>query len=359
MRIYHVVSNKVWGGGEQYVFDLCQHLIKDGHQVELFCRPCQPVLKQLLTLNIPIHTLSLKGIGDIVSSMHMAKVIGREACIVHVHNFKDAFTVLYACKIAGNRQVKLIVTRHLVRQGKTSWLYRWLYRSIHRVIFVSNLAKMEFMSSYPKIPEEKLSVVHNSIVPQPTVQTENLREMLSVPSQAVLAMYHGRLAAEKGLDVLIKAIRKTSAETIHLVLIGSGDEVYVRNLRQLIEQMNLRDRVHLLGFRDNVISYIQQADFGVIPSIARESFSLACLEYMSQGRCVITTNNGGQSEYVKNDINGILVPPSDTEALTVALNRITGNKELCETLGKRAQHDFSSMLSYEQFYKRILSVYED
>lgn len=357
MKIYHVISNKVWGGGEQYVLDLCRHLIDDGHDVELFCRPCPPVLSRLTTLDVPVHSLYLRGAGDVMSALQMAKVIGKEACVVHVHNFKDAFTVWYACQMAGNRRAKLIVTRHLVRRGKTSWLYRQLYRHIHHIVFVSDLARREFLSSHPLISEEKLSVIHNSIALQPLKQVEQLREILSIPSQAVLAMYHGRLAAEKGLETLIDALGKAHVEAVHLVLIGNGEEAYVNRLKEKIAENGLKDQVHFMGFKADVLSYIPQSDFGILPSIVREACPLSCMEYMSQGKCVIATNNGGQSEYVEKGVNGILIPPADADALADALTQLTQDKELREALGKKAQEYFFSTLSYEQFYSKILAIY--
>ena len=119
----------------------------------------------------------------------------------------------------------------------------------------------------------------------------------------------------------------------------------------------MEGRVHFLGFKNNVISYIPQADFGILPSVVREACPLSCMEYMSQGKAVVTTNNGGQAEYVKDGENGMLVPPSDVPALAHALKEMATNPALRTTLGEQAKNDFSTQLSYENFYKKILSIY--
>ena len=56
MKIAHIISNKVWGGGEQYVYDLCCNLISDGHDVEIFTRPIPAIVGKVATLGVPIAT---------------------------------------------------------------------------------------------------------------------------------------------------------------------------------------------------------------------------------------------------------------------------------------------------------------
>ena len=359
MNIYHVISNKVWGGGEQYVLELCRHLIADGHHVELFCRSCPPVVEKLQTLGVPIHLVALKGVADVVSGYRMAHVIGKKKGIIHVHNFKDAFPACYAASMAGKGLVKVIVTRHLVRKGNTSLPYRWLYNKIDKIIFVSALAKKTFLSKNPTAAVEKMEVVHNSIVSTTPSEVVLLRQSLAIPDDAVLAMYHGRLAQEKGLDTLLEAMHMADAQNLHLVLIGNGEEGYVNALKQRLVQKGLESRVHFLGFKHDVNSYIPQADFGILASIVQEACPLSCMEYMSQGKAVVTTNNGGQAEYVEDGKNGVLVPPSDAQALALALKKLTENEAYRTALGKQAREDFASRFSYDKFYQKILSIYQD
>ncbi|MBO7580070.1 MAG: glycosyltransferase family 4 protein [Bacteroidaceae bacterium] len=355
MNIYHIISNKVWGGGEQYVFDMCQHLIRDGHHVELFCRPFPPVVSKLQALGVPIHPVALRGLASVY---RIARVIGEGGGILHVHNFKDAFPACFAASMVRGGRVKVIVTRHLVRKGKTSLPYRWLYKKIDKIIFVSALAKQTFLSTHPAVAEEKLEVLHNSIASIVPSEVESIRETLNLPDDAVVGMYHGRLAQEKGLDTLLEAMQMVDTQNLHLVLIGNGEEVYVNALKQQLVQRGLESKVHFLGFKHHVISYIPQADFGILASIVREACPLSCMEYMSQGKAVVATNNGGQAEYVEDGRNGVLVPPSDAQALAIALKKLAENEACRTTLGEQAREDFSSRFSYDKFYKKILSIYQ-
>ena len=357
MTIYHIISNKVWGGGEQYAFDLCRRLQADGHRVVVVCRPVDTITTRMKQAGIEVHTLPLKGVADVRSAKKLAAIVGKEPCVVHVHNFKDAFTACYARLFNHNGAMSVVVTRHLVRHAKTSLPYRWLYRHVDRVVFVSHAAMDSFLATNPTIDKAKLCVVLNSISLPESTQAEDLHSMFAIDADMVVAMYHGRISPEKGLITLINALTLKHNMPLHLVIIGSGDETYTAFLKEKIKTKRLEGRVHLIGFRPNVFSYIRGADFGVVPSIVPESSSLACMEYMSQGKCVITTTGGGQQEYITSGINGMLVPPADSHALADALSMMTNDAAMRRNMGKAASDYFQSHLNYDIFYKKIVEVY--
>lgn len=359
MKVFHIVSNKVWGGGEQYVYDLCQHLLKDGHDVEVFCRPAPAVQERFKSLNTVIRTLALKGLADVASAVSMSRVLrGCGRCVIHAHNFKDAFTAAFARKLSVNKEIRLIVTRHLVRSGKTSWLYRWLYKQIDSLIFVSERARSQFFSTNPNIDKEKVTIVKNSIVEHTSGSSaENLREAFGIPSDAIVAMFHGRIAEEKGLDILAEAVAEIKEIPLHCILIGTGEEAYFSRLRQHINNLGISDRIHFAGFRSPVIIYLNQADFGLLPSIVSESCGLACLEYMSQGIPMIATNNGGQAEYIHDRVNGLLVEPSSAKALANAMQELANDKTLRQSLSAQAFADYKESMTYDTFYQKIVSIY--
>ena len=361
MRLYlHLVSNKVWGGGEQYVFDLCKHLQSEGQQVEVYCRPFEDVVSPFRSLSVPVHVVALKGVLDISTARKLAKRIQHESeVLIHVHNFKDAFTAAYARWLSGNSHVAIVVTRHLVKPAKCSLLYRWLYRQIDHVVFVSHLAKDTFLSSHPAIDESRLSVVHNSLVLPNEVSSSHIREHLNIGRDQVVGMYHGRLAEEKGIFVLMEAMSLLRDLNFELFVAGTGSQQVQARLHAVITEKSLSQHVHLLGFVKNIPSVICDADFGIIPSVARESFSLAGIEYMSQGRCVIATNHGGQVEYIEEGVTGLLVPPNDADALAAAIRRLVVDRNLCQQMGEQGQRKFLTQMNYTHFFEQIKKVYSD
>lgn len=358
-NIIHLVSNKVWGGGEQYVYDLCKYFSEQGCNVAVYARPIKALLDRFSQLDIALHTLPLKGSFDVKSARALAKQLrGNGPTVVHVHNFKDAFTAVYAKMLSGNKEAKVVVTRHLVKKGKGSLMYRWLFGRIGHVIFVSALARERFMQGKVALAPEKCSVVLNSIVLPAVMEPRDIRKEVQLPAGCVLAMYHGRIAKEKGLDTLIDAMATVSGN-VAVVLIGTGDKVYEAELAAKVERLGLAGRVVFAGFRHPVLPYLGGCDFGVLPSIVEESSSLTCMEYLSQGRAVIATDNGGQREYLTNGMNAMLVPPGDASRLADAITRLSADAAMRVAMGMKAKEYFTSSLNYDVFVNKVATVYNN
>lgn len=359
MNIFHIISNKEWGGGEQTVLDLSRRQLADGINIELFCLPLESIAERFHELNVPIHTLPLKGVLDFRSAWQMAKIIKQKKnCIVHAHNFKEAFTAAYARKLSGRKDIRVVMCRNLTRKGKTSWIYNWLYGQLDCIVFDSQLAMDTFLSTHPAIDKKKLLVIHNGIVVPTNIVPVDVKTMFSIPKDYVLAMYHGRLNPEKGLDVLIEAVEMLRDKPFRLVLVGRGTDEYTAHLQSLIEEKQLKDKVTLAGFRNPVLSYVAAADIGILPSIVPEGCSLSAQEHLSQGHPIIATNNGGQREYINNGKNGLLVPPNDAKALADAMGQLIDNPTLRKQLGKQAKEDFEGHMTYEHFYAKMSAIYQ-
>lgn len=358
-NIFHIVSNKEWGGGEQYVYDLCRRQMADDIHVSVFCRPIVEIVSKYEEAGVTVWPLALGGALDLKSAWRMAKIIGKAgSCTIHAHNFKDAFTAAYARKFTSNKEVGVVMCRHLTRKGKNSLLYRWLYKQLDCLCFDSELSKSEFLSTNPDIELEKLCIVHTSIVVPENNMVAPLRQELSIPDNVVLAMFHGRLDPEKGLDTLIEATAKLKGKNFRLVLVGRGSDEYTAHLQELISQNELQQTVLLAGFRHPVLPYVAAADFGILASTVQEGCPLSPQEYMSQGHPVVVTDNGGQREYVVNGKNGLLVPPGDAQSLSDAMARMIDDTDLLQRLGKQAKADFNDHLNYEHFYSQISKIYD-
>lgn len=360
MQIFHIVSNKEWGGGEQYVYDLCQRQRADGISVCIFCKPVADIVRKYEEAGIEVQPLKLGGVADLGSAWKMAQTVGKAGpCAIHAHNFKDAFTACYARRLTRNKQVRVVMCRHLTRTGKNTLLYRWLYGQLDRLCFDSQLSKDMFLSTHPTIDERKLCIVHTSIVtPAEAVTPADLRKEFGIADDTVLAMYHGRLDEEKGLDTLIDAAAQLRDVNYRLVLVGRGNDEYTAHLQQKIAEKGLREKVIFAGFRHPVLPYVAAADFGILASIVREGCPLSPQEYMSQGRPVVSTNNGGQREYITDGVNGLLVEPGNDDQLAEALQRLITDATLRQRLGAQAKADFDDHMNYEHFYAQLSKIYE-
>ncbi len=356
MHVIHLVSNNTWGGGEQYVLDLSRAMVADGHHIEIITRPVSDVIDRFTGCGLsPVAKMPLRGAIDFISAVRLGTRLRQcDEVIVHVHNFKDAIVATRARALSGNSKVRIVLTRHLVKAGRTSSMYRDLYSRLDAVIFVSDLARKEFLSSNPPIDREKLHVVHNSIAsPRATSLPEDIART-DVP----VIMHHGRISPEKGLDVLFDALSTLTDLPWILRIAGEGSARNVGPLKQQSRRLGIDSRIEWLGFRPDVHSIIPSASIGVVPSTWREPFGLAVLDYMAGAVPVVTTDNGAQPEYLTPGKDAILVPPSDAGALAAALRTLLTDDDARQAIAAAGAETFRRSLSYPRFLQNIYSIYQ-
>ena len=359
INVFHIVSNKHWTGAEQYTYDLVERLRNDpDFYVEVVCRKHPNVLKQYRRLEIPISILPLKGVTDIDSPVRFARLLRKGQNIIHVHSFKDAFMAVMARRISENRDTRVVVSVHGVYKPKKNYMYTKLYKSIDCFVFSSEMAREAFLGKAKKQYADRTVVLRDSVCDsQIGTQVPDLRRELKLDSHQSLIMYHGKLAPEKGLDTLLGALSHVDKAKYHLAIIGEGQPKYKAKIKGFIVAAGMVNNVTLLGFRDNILEYLRQADFGVLPSIQPEALGISNLEYMMAGRAHICSNNGAQPEYVNDNVNGLLVPPGDESALTTAINQLINDAAGRSRMGTQAQKDFQDNLDYPNFYQKMTSLY--
>lgn len=368
MKIIHLISNKVWGGGEQYALDLCQSLKGDGHDVSIVSRRSRVVENILEDSGVEHTFMPLRGLLDIISPLRLSKMLsGDLRIIVHVHNFKDAVVATRARALSGNKQVKIVMTRHLVKPGKNTGSYRNLFSELDKIIFVSELAKNRFLSSDPPIDRDKIHVVLNGIKDprsedakrasskrvgiRPEVKPEAKREL------EVRLMYHGRLSPEKGVEYLTQAMEKLKGENITLIVAGEGKGEYVMPILRRCKSMGISPAITWTGFVENVHPLIETTDIGIFPSVCEESFGLALVEYMAHGKPVITTATGAQKEIVTDGAEGVFVAEKDSMALANAIRMLAKDKDKRKQMSEKARKTYEERFAYPVFYSKILGIY--
>lgn len=359
INVFHIVSNKHWTGAEQYTYDLVDRLRNDpDFYVEVVCRKRPIVLKQYRRLEIPVSILPLKGVTDIDSPVRFARLLRKGQNIIHVHSFRDAFMAVMARRISENRDTRVVVSVHGVYTPKKNYMYTKLYKAIDCFVFSSQMARDAFLGKAKKSYAERAVVLRDSVCDSMIgTQVPDLRRELGLDSQQALIMYHGKIAPEKGIDALLGALTHVDKSKYHLAIIGEGEPKYKAKIKGFIVAAGMVHNVTLLGFRDNIMEYLRQADFGVLPSIQPEALGITNLEYMMAGKAHICSNNGAQPEYVSDGVNGLLVTPGDESALAAAINELINDKATRSRMGAQAQKDFQQNLDYPGFYQRMTDLY--
>lgn len=164
----------------------------------------------------------------------------------------------------------------------------------------------------------RVHVIYNALPPDPTptdlTQTA-ARDRLGLPAGPLLLTV-ARLTPWKGVDHLIAVL--TAVPRVRLLVAGDGDQL--GTLQTQTDALGLADRVTLLGRvpREQLALYFRAADYTALYS-GYEGLSHVLLESLRAGTPVIASDKGGNPEVVTPDVNGLLVPYVDRDALAAAL----------------------------------------
>ena len=175
------------------------------------------------------------------------------------------------------------------------------------------------------LPEGWVDVVYNG-VPQ-----LELAEQARVSESPVVGSL-GRLAPQKGYDVLVRALAELP--DVHAVIVGDGEER--ERLQGLATELGVSERLHILGWEDDPRNYLTSFDLFVLPS-RYEGFPLSIVEAMQAGLPVVASDVGSVAEALDSERAGLLVAPDDVGALVRAIAGLLADEERRARLGAHAR----------------------
>jgi glycosyltransferase involved in cell wall biosynthesis len=205
--------------------------------------------------------------------------------------------------------------------GWNRWASRLLYPLANGMIFCSRAGRDSFMKAVPRHPRA-LHVLHNPI----DLDAVRLGAQVPLPDTATQALSKpfllgvGRLERQKGFDLLIEAFAQVVQAGLdyHLVILGEGPDR--KQLEARVHELNLSDRVFLLGFTRNPFSFFKAADMFVLSS-RFEGMPTVVIEAMALGVATICFDGkSGTAELFDDGKSpGILVPAEDVKKLAEAI----------------------------------------
>ena len=129
----------------------------------------------------------------------------------------------------------------------------------------------------------------------------------------------------------------------------------LEQLKQMASSLNMTDDVISVGFQSNVPEWLASADIFAFPSL-KENHSIAVLEAMRAGICIVATNVGGNCESVNDEQEALIVPPADIKALADALEKVIINANLRKRLSVAARERFDKEFTEEAMMRNIIKV---
>jgi len=221
---------------------------------------------------------------------------------------------------------------------------RW--RGVFDVVVANSRSVAGWLEASGITPVE---VIHNGVAARAP------RPRLGDPPTIAFA---GRLAYEKGVDILLDAFKFVIRHLPQTQLLIAGEGPESRRLRWMAEQMGAK--IEFLGHqpRETIERRFDVAWVQVVPSRGAEPFGNAAAEAMMRGTAVVASANGGFTEYVQHELTGLLVPSENHAALGKALLRVVGDRDYAESLGQAGRQFALKAFDQGQFVDRFVAIYE-
>jgi glycosyltransferase involved in cell wall biosynthesis len=267
----------------------------------------------------------------------------------------EAANVVVALATWGTRNTLSIGTVHnyrsLERIGKAQeivakYAYGWL-----DCVVALTPQMQEYILQYTKV--RVVQVIPNGIIlPLPDIPPQ-LPPYRFLPQDGKLLLCVGRLEVQKGHDLLLQSFERVAGDHPDwtLVILGEGD--WRKHLEGLVQRYGLEQRVKMPGRAGNLTEWYSRADLFVLSS-RWEGFPLALIEALAHGVPVVSFDCAyGPREVIRHNVDGLLVPAEDTEALGEALDYLMSDADLRHRFSQRA------IEARERFsMERIASLWE-
>ncbi len=350
MRIafLNLATDSNWGGGEKWTLYTARGLADRGHSVLVLGRKNSRMVasarsKGLAAGSIPVGIdYSPKSILFCLRAMKHWKT---DALIVH-HN-KDVRT--------GAVAAKLLRIPVLHRNGfpvlHNTWRHRLTHSLTKRILTNSENIRNQYLS-FGWVRFDSVDVVPNGIQPiRSKYNRTSVIEEFGFPDNALICMYAGRFTSTKRVEDILFAANELPADSRwRFLLIGSGSQE--ERLKNLIEMLQLSDKVHLTGFREDAADLTGCADLVVLPS-SEEGMPNQLMEAMIQKVPVAATPVGDVPFLLDNGSAGWLVSVGDIKSWASLFGHLETHSELLHEMGRTGKKHIDTYFSFEAMLNGI------
>ncbi len=333
------------GGAEKIVFELCKDINID-MVVASTGGFYEEKLKKIRKIHYIIPDIASKNPFTILKTYRKLREIieNEKITAIHSHHRMAAF---YAQLLKRRfKDIRLLYTAHNSFNNKKRLTNFSLKNT--EIIACGESVKNNLLDFYG-LPNYMIRVIPNSIRIE-KYKTETLESKKGETRIVCI----GRLTEQKGFDIFIRALEEV--KNAHGYIIGDGE--LLKNLKTLTKNLHIEDRVSFLGFKENVLGYINSSDFVVLPS-RWEGFPLIPIESFACGKTIIASNIPGNIDIVNNKRNGLLFKKDNVEDLASRINLLAKDNILRKKLEKQAKADYSKKFSYNMFIESYMNVYKE
>ena len=238
------------------------------------------------------------------------------------------------------------------RSGLQRWMLHRLFSRANAILFCSSYVQRDAARYLRNVrPDAYVGVVGDGF------NANEFQGRAPFVYSAPYLLGMGRLVQKKGFDLLIRAFASLADEFPNHQLLIAADGEERGALEKLIDELNMRERVKLLGFaeREKTIALFLGCEFFVLSS-RLEPFGIVVLEAMAAHKAVLATKSGGVVDLVQDGVSGKLVEPT-MEGLARGMRAMLSNSDATRAMGERAFATIEHH-TWEAVTREFLAVFE-
>lgn len=309
------ISTHKWGGGEKWMVTAARGLKARGHNVIISGKANSEFLNRAQKSGLDIFPLNIYADYNPFKIWYTKKILKEKSIDVIVLNLnKDIRVAGIAARWA---KVPVIIARNGIQLFSDKWKYKKTIEIVDGIITNSKSIQKAY-NEFPWMNKKKTTVIYNGLELSNSINKYDIRKKWNIEKDSLVFVAAGRLTPQKGFDLLIDAVSKLNSTTkpFHILIAGTGKD---RNqLINQIEKNNLKSKVKLIGFQEDIDSIFLSADYVIMPS-RQEGMPNVVMESMALGRPVLAANVNGVPELMEHLKTGYIFEPFNVDAISKAI----------------------------------------
>ena len=355
MNILQIVLAKTWGGGEQYVFDITSALSTQNRLFIAVNAKSTKLIERFSRVATVMPLSFCQALWGINQLPTLIKLIKREHLeIINIHSGRAALLGILLKIFTG---VKVVSFKHNIKCAKQDFYHRWQRSKMDAFICVSKLAYTYQTQGLSAQEKANFYLVYNGVNPQ-----RLSFKVHAPPKDQIILGYAGRLAANKGLGVFLKALLKLNIsfpqKSFTLLVAATGTDQELAFWQQEVEYLSLRGQVQFLPNVTDMAAFYGKIDILVAPSVAQEAFGLTICEAMYCGVPTVATTSGAQVEIITHEIDGMLAAPGDADNLADHLAQLITRPELYQQVAKNGREKVLQHFTITHCAEQLAKIFQ-
>jgi sugar transferase (PEP-CTERM/EpsH1 system associated) len=361
IKVLHLIQGLEIGGLENMVVSLSKGVNRCLYQPAICCYDTLGTLASSLNGTVNVHFLKRNQGIDYTYPFKLAKLLRKEKVhILHLHNSTAFF---YGVIAGGIARVPVIVytehARDVFPNLKVRIADKFLSLFTNKVIVVADFLKKNLIK-YEWFNPSKVMTIYNGIDGskfKAEFDKSEIKRGLGLSENSRIIGMVARLDPIKNHKSLIMSMQSVIKKFPEAILLIIGDGPIRNELEVFVEKCDLKKNVTFLWTRHDIPQLLSVMDIFVLCSMS-EGLPITLLEAMAGGKPIVATRVGGIPEVIEHNINGLLIPSGNIEALLDAILELLRDTEKAKQLGAAAERKFERNFSLSSMVEKYQEVYE-